>query len=31
MDTVAEFAIGVVLFTLAYRGFTGRWPWQRAT
>jgi len=26
--TVAEFAVGVALFVLAYRGFTGRWPWQ---
>jgi hypothetical protein len=29
METVAEFAIGVVLFVLGYRGITGRWPWQR--
>jgi hypothetical protein len=31
METVVEFAIGVVLFTLGYRGFTGKWPWQKRT
>jgi hypothetical protein len=30
MDMVAEFSIGVALFVLAYRGFTGKWPWQGA-
>ena len=34
METVFElapgFAVGVALFTLGYRGFTGKWPWQRA-
>jgi hypothetical protein len=28
MDTAAEFVVGVVLFTLGYRGITGRWPWE---
>jgi hypothetical protein len=25
---VFEFTLGVALFVVAYRGFTGRWPWQ---
>lgn len=28
METVIEFNIGVILFTLAYRGYVGKWPWQ---
>ena len=30
LDTliVFELTLGVGLFTVAYRGFTGRWPWQ---
>jgi hypothetical protein len=26
--TVVEFSIGVILFTLGYRGYVGKWPWQ---
>jgi hypothetical protein len=29
METVIEFGIGVMLFAMAYRGFAGKWPWQR--
>jgi hypothetical protein len=28
MLIVLEFTLGVALFVVAYRGFTGKWPWQ---
>jgi hypothetical protein len=28
METVLEFAIGVTLFVVAFRGYTGQWPWE---
>jgi hypothetical protein len=28
-ETLAEFTIGVALFTLGYRGYTGKWPWEQ--
>jgi hypothetical protein len=29
METAIELAVGVALFMLAYRGFTGAWPWMK--
>jgi hypothetical protein len=29
IDTIVELAIGVVLFAVMWRGWTGRWPWVR--
>lgn len=29
METAVELAIGVSLFVLGYRGYTGFWPWER--
>jgi hypothetical protein len=28
-ETTIEFGIGVALFVTAYRGITGKWPWDR--
>ena len=29
MLVVLELTLGVGLFAVSYRGFTGRWPWVR--
>lgn len=28
---VVEFTLGAALFVVAYRGFTGKWPWQHTS